>query len=135
MDQKNARFMRNKEHDIDLKEYQIIGKEVGDLEEVVGGFELNLRGSEYWKAITRYNVEDGVGEGSGGWGGYIGDDSVMVRLGDSFGIELKNQEMEFERNVVSNWKNPGLAVTENPSALPPSTPKNLISAIPNFPNS
>jgi hypothetical protein len=28
----------------------------------------------------------------------------MVRLGDSFGIELNNQEMEFERNVVSNWK-------------------------------
>jgi hypothetical protein len=47
----------------------------------------------------------------------------MVRLGDSFGIELNNQEMEFERNVVSNWKISGLAVSENPSALPPINPK------------
>jgi hypothetical protein len=62
--QKNARFMRNKEHDIDLKEYQIIGKEIGDLERVVGGFESNLYGSEYWKAITSY-YEEGGGEGEG----------------------------------------------------------------------
>jgi hypothetical protein len=72
--QKNARFMRHKEHDIDLKEYQIIGKEIGDLERVVGGFELDLYGSEYWKAISSYYKEGGgkgEGEGEGGWLGWV----------------------------------------------------------------
>jgi hypothetical protein len=124
--QKNARFMWNKEHDIDIKEYQDIGKEIGNLEKVVDSFERNLYGSEYWKAITSYYVEKkgGVGGGSVNGGGneafgYSGDESVIVRLNNSFQIELNNQEMEFKRNVVSNWKIPELALSENSSALPP----------------
>jgi hypothetical protein len=127
---KNARFMWNKEHDIDIKEYQDIGKEICNLEKVVDSFERNLYGSEYWKAITSYYVEEkgGVGGGSVNGGGNeafgcCGDESVMVRLNDSFGIELNNQEMEFKSNVVSNWKIPELALSENPSALPPIKPK------------
>lgn len=128
--------MWTQEFDIDLGEWQNIEKEICCLEKVVGGYERGLYGSEYWKAITSHygqtssfgQIKEGAAGGRGGRGGdqafeWTADDSVMVDLNEGLQIELNNQEQEFKSNVVSNWKIPELALSENPSALPPINPK------------